>query len=75
MRIKNILLIITAMTIVSCNDVRKSETWRVLEDCMTMARTYFSQGNIYSNLYNWDKYITCNIYAAENFKKAVLTNR
>ena len=32
MRIKNILLIITAITIVSCNDARKSETFRVLED-------------------------------------------
>ena len=32
MRIKNILLIITAMMIVSCNDARKSDTFRVLED-------------------------------------------
>ena len=32
MRIKNILLIITAITIVSCNGARKSETFRVLED-------------------------------------------
>jgi tetratricopeptide (TPR) repeat protein len=32
MKIKNILLIITAITIVSCNDARKSETFRVLED-------------------------------------------
>ena len=32
MRIKNILLIITAITIVSCDDARKSETFRVLED-------------------------------------------
>ena len=32
MRIKNILLIITAITIVSCNDARKSETYRLLED-------------------------------------------
>ena len=32
MRIKNILLIITAITIVSCNDARKSETFRLLED-------------------------------------------
>ncbi len=32
MRIKNILLIFAAMAIVSCNDVRKSETFRVLED-------------------------------------------
>ena len=32
MRIKNILLIITAITIVSCNGARKSETFRLLED-------------------------------------------
>ena len=32
MKIKNILLIITAITIVSCNDARKSETYRLLED-------------------------------------------
>ena len=32
MRIKNILLIITAITIVSCNAARKSETYRQLED-------------------------------------------
>ena len=32
MRIKNILLIITAITIVSCNGARKSEAFRVLED-------------------------------------------
>ena len=32
MRIKNILLIITAITIVSCNGERKSETFRVLKD-------------------------------------------
>ena len=32
MRIKNILLIITAITIVSCNGARKSETYRLLED-------------------------------------------
>ena len=32
MRIKNILLIITAITIVSCNDARRSETFRLLED-------------------------------------------
>ena len=32
MRIKNILLIITAMMIVSCNGGRKSETFRLLED-------------------------------------------
>ena len=32
MRIKNILLIITAITIVSCNDARKSDTYRLLED-------------------------------------------
>ena len=32
MKIKNILLIITAITIVSCNDARKSETFSVLED-------------------------------------------
>ena len=32
MRIKNVLLIITAITIVSCNDARKSETFRVLKD-------------------------------------------
>ena len=31
MRIKNILLIITAITIVSCNDASKSETYRLLE--------------------------------------------
>ena len=32
MRIKNILLIFAAITIVSCNGARKSETFRVLED-------------------------------------------
>ncbi|MBR4298723.1 MAG: hypothetical protein IKT59_03315 [Bacteroidales bacterium] len=32
MKIKDILLIITAITIVSCNDARKSETYRLLED-------------------------------------------
>lgn len=32
MRIKNILLIITAFTIVSCDDARRSETYRLLED-------------------------------------------
>ena len=32
MKIKDILLIITAITIVSCNDARKSEAFRVLED-------------------------------------------
>ena len=32
MRIKNILLIITAITIVSCNGERKSETYGLLED-------------------------------------------
>ena len=32
MRIKNILLIFAAITIVSCNDARKSDTFRVLED-------------------------------------------
>ena len=32
MRIKNILLIITAITIVSCYGARKSETFRLLED-------------------------------------------
>ena len=32
MRIKNILLIFAAITIVSCNDARKSETYRLLED-------------------------------------------
>ena len=32
MRIKNVLLIITAITIVSCNGARKSETFRLLED-------------------------------------------
>ena len=30
MRIKNILLIITAITIVSCNGARKSETYRAI---------------------------------------------
>ena len=32
MRMRLLLLIITAITIVSCNDARKSETFRVLED-------------------------------------------
>ena len=32
MKIKDILLIITAMMIVSCNGGRKSETFRLLED-------------------------------------------
>ena len=32
MRMRLLLLIITAMTIVSCNDARKSETFRLLED-------------------------------------------
>ena len=32
MRMRLLLLIITALTIVSCNDARKSETFRVLED-------------------------------------------
>ena len=32
MKIKDILLIITAITIVSCSDARKSETFRLLED-------------------------------------------
>ena len=32
MRMRLLLLIITAMTIVSCNDARKSETYRLLED-------------------------------------------
>ena len=32
MKIKDILLIITAIPIVSCNDARKSEAFRVLED-------------------------------------------
>ena len=32
MRLRLLLLIITAITIVSCNDARKSETFRVLED-------------------------------------------
>ena len=32
MRIKNILLIFAAITIVSCNGARKSETYRLLED-------------------------------------------
>ena len=32
MRMRLLLLIITAMTIASCNDARKSETFRVLED-------------------------------------------
>ena len=32
MRIKNILLIFAAITIVSCNDARRSETFKVLEN-------------------------------------------
>ena len=32
MRMRLLLLIVTAITIVSCNDARKSETFRVLED-------------------------------------------
>ena len=32
MRIKNILLIFAAITIVSCNGARKSETFKVLEN-------------------------------------------
>ena len=32
MKIKDILLIITAITIVTCNGARKSETFRLLED-------------------------------------------
>ncbi len=54
--------------------VRAVEEGDEAEDCLTLARIYFAQGNIYSNLYNWDKYIKCNIYAADNFKKAGLTN-
>ena len=54
--------------------VRAVEEGDGAEDCLTLARIYFAQGNIYSNLYNWDKYIKCNIYAADNFKKAGLTN-
>ena len=54
--------------------VRAVEEGDGAEDSLTLARIYFAQGNIYSNLYNWDKYIKCNIYAADNFKKAGLTN-
>jgi hypothetical protein len=32
MRMRLLLLIITAITIVSCNGARKSETFRMLED-------------------------------------------
>lgn len=44
------------------------------QDYLTLARLLFAQGNIYSDLYNWEKYIECNLSAARYFDKAGKTN-
>lgn len=43
-------------------------------DIRTKARTHVAQANIYSNLYQFDKYVEENKQAAELFKEASLTN-
>lgn len=43
-------------------------------DILTKARALIAQGNIYGDLYNWDKMIEANIYAANFFKQANRNN-
>lgn len=40
------------------------------DDILTKARALFQQGEIYNDLYNWDKAIEARLQAAEYFKKA-----
>ncbi|MDE7126640.1 MAG: hypothetical protein K2O58_01925 [Bacteroidales bacterium] len=44
------------------------------DDIPTKARTLFRQGRIHNAIYNWDKTIETNLYAAKYFKRANLTN-
>ena len=38
------------------------------DDVLTKARTYFAMGNVYSRLFQWDKYVETYIKAAELFE-------
>ncbi len=44
------------------------------DDFLTKARIFFAQGNIYQDLYEWDKLIEVSLLAADYFNKAGLVN-